>query len=124
MRPFLAAVALFAILGFAPHQAAKVAAATTDLKSLGDMLDLYRQDTGSYPTTKQGLAALVTAPKGVKKWQGPYVNRSVPKDPWGNLYSYESKGGRTFRLYSFGADGRPGGSGDNADIDGSRVAAK
>jgi len=80
-------------------------------------LDTYRLDTGKYPTTDEGLEALRTKPSGVERWDGPYLNKEVPKDPWGNEYVYQSPGEHgDYDLMSYGADGSPGGEGSDMDI--------
>ncbi|VBB41978.1 pseudopilin, cryptic, general secretion pathway [uncultured Desulfatiglans sp.] len=80
-------------------------------------LDTYRLDTGKYPTTDEGLEALRTKPSGVERWDGPYLNKEVPKDPWGNEYVYQSPGEHgDYDLKSYGADGSPGGEGSDMDI--------
>lgn len=80
-------------------------------------LDTYRLDVGRYPTTEQGLAALVTRPQNEAKWNGPYLQKAVPSDPWGKPYQYRSPGEHgEYDLYSFGKDGQPGGSDEAADI--------
>lgn len=93
----------------------KVARAQID--ALEKSLDQYRLDIGRYPTAEQGLNALVSKPAGVAKWAGPYLKKEVPPDPWGKPYLYKSPGDHgDFDLYSFGRDGRPGGSGEDADV--------
>jgi general secretion pathway protein G len=80
-------------------------------------LDTYRLDVGRYPTTEQGLAVLVNRPQNEPKWNGPYLQKSVPLDPWGKPYQYKSPGEHgEFDLWSFGKDGQPGGTGEAADI--------
>jgi len=80
-------------------------------------LDHYRLDTGHYPSTEQGLAALLVRPQNEPKWDGPYLTKAVPPDPWGRAYSYRSPGEHgDYDLFSFGKDGQPGGSSENADI--------
>ena len=80
-------------------------------------LDQYRIDMGHFPTTEQGLAALVVQPAGESKWAGPYLAKAVPKDPWGNDYHYVAPGEHgDYDLLSYGRDGRPGGEGEDADI--------
>lgn len=84
-------------------------------------LDLYRLDVGRYPDEKAGLDALVRRPEGVARWAGPYLGgRGLPDDPWGNAWIYRVPGpdGAAFEILSQGADGRPGGEGENADISG------
>jgi general secretion pathway protein G len=94
---------------------AKVAKA--QIRALEDALDQYRLDVGRYPTTEQGLAALNAQPAGETRWQGPYLKKDVPGDPWGNAYQYRSPGEHgEVDLLSLGRDGQPGGSGDAADI--------
>ena len=94
---------------------AKVAKA--QIVAFENALHQYRLDMGRYPTTEQGLDALVKKPANEPKWSGPYLAKAVPMDPWGKPYIYRSPGeGREFDLYSLGKDGRPGGSGDDADI--------
>lgn len=95
----------------------KASIARSQFDSLRRGLESYRFDIGSYPTTEQGLDALLTRPEGVDRWQGPYVVDSSPQDPWGNAYHYKSPGEHgPYDLYSLGADGKTGGSGDDADI--------
>ncbi|MEP7365654.1 MAG: type II secretion system protein GspG [Acidobacteriota bacterium] len=67
---------------------ARVAAARIQIRAFAQMLETYRVDTGEYPTDAQGLQALRVAPPGVKGWQGPYLPKAVPLDPWGNPYRY------------------------------------
>jgi general secretion pathway protein G len=91
--------------------------AKAQIKALEDALDQYRLDAGHYPATDQGLAALTTQPTGEARWQGPYLKKAVPNDPWGNPYQYLSPGEHgEIDLYSLGKDGQPGGSGEAADI--------
>jgi general secretion pathway protein G len=80
-------------------------------------LQQYRLDTGRYPTTEQGLQALQTRPANAAKWDGPYLEKTLPLDPWGQAYLYVSPGEHgEFDLLSTGRDGRPGGEGLDADI--------
>ena len=80
-------------------------------------LDTYRLDVGRYPSTEQGLAVLVARPQSEPKWNGPYLQKTVPPDPWGKPYQYKSPGEHgEFDLWSFGKDGQPGGTGEAADI--------
>ncbi len=77
----------------------------------------YRLDTGRYPTTELGLGALVNRPANEPKWNGPYLRKDVPLDPWGKAYVYKQPGERSdYDILSFGKDGQPGGTGENADI--------
>ncbi|HIC85990.1 MAG TPA: type II secretion system protein GspG [Desulfobacterales bacterium] len=80
-------------------------------------LDTYRLDVGKYPTTEQGLEALRRKPDGVENWDGPYLPKEIPLDPWGHPYIYRCPGEHgDYDIISYGADGRPGGSGEDADI--------
>jgi general secretion pathway protein G len=80
-------------------------------------LDQYRLDVGHYPTTQDGLAALMAKPPTETKWDGPYLSKAIPEDPWGHPYVYKSPGDHgDFDLLSYGRDGRPGGEGEDADI--------
>jgi general secretion pathway protein G len=97
---------------------AKSQAAAMQIERLGTVLDTFRLDVGRYPTTQEGLQVLVQRPMGVDRWDGPYINKGVPKDPWDRPYIYRSPGeaGRPYDLYSLGADGAPGGTDNNRDI--------
>jgi general secretion pathway protein G len=97
---------------------AKTQAAAMQIERLGTVLDTFRLDIGRYPTTQEGLQALVQRPSGVERWDGPYLNKGVPKDPWDRPYVYRSPGdgGRPYDIYSLGADGAPGGQDQNRDI--------
>jgi general secretion pathway protein G len=91
--------------------------ARAQIDALGKALDQYRLDTGSYPDNELGLGALLQRPAGAPKWNGPYLRKSVPLDPWGKPYVYRMPGENDeFDLVSFGKDGQPGGSGESADI--------
>jgi len=77
----------------------------------------FRLDTGHFPSSDQGLDALTTKPANEPKWEGPYLDKRVPRDPWGNAYVYKFPGEhRDYDLLSLGKDGRPGGEGSSADI--------
>jgi general secretion pathway protein G len=92
-------------------------AAKAQIVAFEQALDQYRLDTGRYPPTEAGLAVLVNKPANDPKWGGPYLKKAVPTDPWGRPYVYKSPGEHgEYDLLSFGKDGRPGGSGDDADI--------
>jgi general secretion pathway protein G len=97
---------------------AKTQAAAMQIERLGTVLDTFRLDIGRYPTTQEGLQALVQRPSGLERWDGPYLNKGVPKDPWDRPYVYRSpgEGGRPYDIYSLGADGAPGGQDQNRDI--------
>ncbi len=99
-----------------PDQA-RIARAKQDIRSIETALDLYRLDNFSYPSTDQGLEALVRQPSDAKNWkQGGYL-KSLPKDPWENDYQYLSPGAKgEIDIFTYGADGRPGGEGASADI--------
>lgn len=96
----------------------KTKAAQLQIQELSGALDLYRLELGSYPTSEQGLDALITKPRNVDNWNGPYLKKSViRKDPWGNDYQYRSPGQNgDFDLWSLGADNREGGDGENRDV--------
>ncbi|MFO1507559.1 MAG: type II secretion system major pseudopilin GspG [Lysobacterales bacterium] len=98
---------------------ARIVRARQDIQGIVTALNLYKLDNFAYPGTEQGLAALVTKPSGqpdAPNWKGPYLDR-VPKDPWGHPYQYAQPGRHgDVDVWTDGADGRPGGSGENADI--------
>jgi general secretion pathway protein G len=95
----------------------KQAAARVQIELLGTALDQFRLDTSRYPTTQEGLQALQANPGNINGWEGPYLKKDVPRDPWGNPYQYKSPGERgDYDLFSYGADGQPGGEGENADV--------
>ena len=95
----------------------EVKATKAQIDALQKSLDQYRLDVGRYPSTEQGLAVLATKPADEPKWQGPYLSKAVPKDPWGNDYQYRAPGEHgEYDLLSFGKDGRPGGEGEDADL--------
>lgn len=101
--------------------AAKSATAKSQIEMLGTALDAYRLDNGHYPTTQQGLGALWQEPTvdAPTNWRGPYLRKPVPLDPWGAAYLYQSPGQVNptgYDLQSYGADGKPGGTGEDADI--------
>jgi general secretion pathway protein G len=93
-------------------------ASRLQIEMLGTALDTFRTDVGRYPTTAEGLAALRQRPPNVDRWDGPYLKKGVPPDPWGRAFYYRSPGGggRSYDLYSFGADGVPGGDGQDEDV--------
>jgi general secretion pathway protein G len=97
---------------------AKTQAAAMQIERLGTVLDTFRLDTGRYPTSQEGLGVLVQRPIGMDRWDGPYLTKGIPNDPWDRPYVYRSPGdgGRPYDLYSFGADGAPGGQDNNRDI--------
>lgn len=97
---------------------AKKTAARAQINAYQTALGSYQLDTGVYPTTEQGLQALRVKPENVNNWQGPYTDKDISNDPWGNPYVYRYPGehGDDPDLISYGADGQPGGDGMNADI--------
>jgi len=99
------------------EEKAKVKAAKAQIELLGTALDTYRLDTGRYPSTQEGLEALRQKPGGLERWDGPYLKKAVPLDPWGKPYIYQSPGQNgPYDLVSYGADGVPGGERDNGDV--------
>ncbi len=102
---------------FAQVGKSQVKTARAQIDALEKALDQYRLDTGNYPAMEQGLAALVSRPSNESKWDGPYLKKSVPADPWGNAYVYKRPGEHgEFDLLSLGKDGQPGGTGEAGDI--------
>ena len=115
-------IALFAAL-VAPRMlrrsdAARVTAARAQINSFMTALGAYKLDTGTFPTTEEGLQALRIKPAEANQWQGPYLPQDIPVDPWGRpyLYKYPGEHGDEPDLISLGADGQPGGDGINGDI--------
>ena len=99
------------------EEKAKVKATQAQIELLGTALDTLRLDVGRYPTTQEGLNALRRQPGDAQKWDGPYLKKEVPLDPWGRAYIYRSPGEHgPYDLFSYGADGVPGGEGDNRDV--------
>jgi len=97
--------------------------ARAQIDALGKALDTYRLDVGAYPTSEQGLQALITKADGVDRWQGPYLQKGVPADPWGRAYRYRAPGDHgDYDLISYGADGQPGGTGEAGDVNNWDVA--
>lgn len=96
----------------------KVKAAKIQITSLTNALDLYFMDTGRYPSTAEGLGALMQPSGGAEGWNGPYLKgKTVPNDPWGHPYAYHAPGGNgPYEILSFGADGQEGGTGASADL--------
>ena len=96
---------------------AKQSAARAQLANFSTALDAFDVDCERYPTTQEGLAALRERPEGAEKWNGPYLTKEIPNDPWGHPYVYRAPGrSGGYEILSYGADGREGGDGDNADI--------
>lgn len=95
----------------------EVSAAKAQLDALEKSLDQYRLDTGHYPSNELGLNALVQKPPNEPKWSGPYLRKAVPADPWGKPYIYKIPGEKgDYDLLSYGKDGQPGGTGEDADL--------
>lgn len=95
----------------------EVKTARAQIDSLQKALDQYRLDAGHYPSTEQGLAALWAKPANESRWAGPYLTKEPPQDPWHHDYQYRSPGQHgEYDLYSFGRDGREGGTDEDADI--------
>lgn len=94
---------------------AKSKTAAVQIADFEKSLDLFKLDVGRFPTTEEGLNALVTRPANVSGWNGPYLRGSLPTDPWGQAYRYSSNPGG-YEILSLGADAASGGDGENADI--------
>jgi general secretion pathway protein G len=92
--------------------------ARAQIEAFSKALDAYRLDVGRYPTTEEGLQALVTKPASARsRWSGPYLQKAVPSDPWGRPYQYRAPvGDQEYEIMSLGRDGQPGGDAENADI--------
>ncbi len=106
---------------FGKADAAKVQTAQTQVKMFKGALETMRLDIGRFPTAAEGLALLNEQPKDERiapRWKGPYLDEALPLDPWGNPYQYSVPGanGQAVAIYSFGADGKRGGEGNDADI--------
>jgi general secretion pathway protein G len=99
------------------EEKATAKAARAQIELLGTALDTYRLDVGRYPTTQEGLQALNQKPGGVDRWDGPYLKKDVPPDPWGKPYIYKSPGDHgPYDITSLGADGIAGGQENNQDV--------
>ncbi|MBY0241072.1 MAG: type II secretion system major pseudopilin GspG [Burkholderiaceae bacterium] len=96
----------------------EVTVAKAQIEAFEKSLDTYRLDVGRYPTAEEGLNALLVAPATAgAKWNGPYLKKGVPPDPWGRVYLYRAPGTKAeYEIVSLGKDGQVGGEGDNADI--------
>lgn len=102
---------------FAQVGKSEIKAARAQMDALKKSLDQYRLDTGHYPSTELGLNALNVRPGSEPKWDGPYLEKKAPPDPWGQPYVYRQPGEHgEYDLLSYGKDGQPGGSGEAADI--------
>src|SRR6266436_3481625 len=96
----------------------RVKAAKAQIDALDKAIEQFRLDVGRLPSSEEGLAALNAAPQGIANWEGPYLKKDVPQDPWGHPYLYVQPGTHQndFDLISYGRDGREGGTGEDADI--------
>ncbi|NJN46276.1 MAG: type II secretion system major pseudopilin GspG [Candidatus Competibacteraceae bacterium] len=97
---------------------ANTGATRQQVEGFSAALDMYRLEVGRYPSSSEGLEALIQAPSGANNWNGPYLKKNtIPKDPWGNEYQYRSPGEHgAFDVYSLGADNAPGGDGEDQDV--------
>lgn len=114
-------IAMFAtIVGqrlFRNVEKARQTTAKAQISEFESMLDLFRLDVGRYPTNEEGLQALRVRPSGLEKWDGPYLKKDLPLDPWGRPYVYRYPGQHgDFDILSLGADGQEGGESENADV--------
>jgi general secretion pathway protein G len=95
----------------------EIQVAKAQIESLDKALDQYRLDMRRYPSAEEGLQALVAKPENAPAWSGPYLKKAVPSDPWGHPYVYRTPGQKgEFEILSYGRDGKPGGTGEDADI--------
>ena len=106
---------------FSRVDSSKVQVAETQSRLLRGAVETFRLEVGRIPSAEEGLAVLYTAPTDERaraRWRGPYLDEAVPADPWGNPYQYSIPGrdGLPFAIYSWGADGKPGGEGNDADV--------
>lgn len=106
---------------FGKADAARVQTAQAQVKLLRSAVEGFRLDVGRYPTAAEGLGALTSAPADPDiraRWRGPYLDDALPPDPWGRAYHYALPGanGQPFAIFSYGADGKPGGEGFDADV--------
>jgi general secretion pathway protein G len=103
---------------FAQVGKSQVKAAKAQIDALDKAIEQFRIDVGRAPTTDEGLAALNAAPANLPNWSGPYLKKELPLDPWGRPYVYAAPGthNNDFDIYSYGKDGQPGGSGEDADL--------
>ena len=96
---------------------AKLKATKAQIEMFGTALDTFRLDVGRYPTTEEGLKALREKPAGAERWEGPYLPKEIPSDPWGKPYMYKSPGDHgDYDIVSYGLDGVEGGEGENQDV--------
>jgi general secretion pathway protein G len=122
MLVVLMIIGLFAALVaprlFRKSDTARITATRAQINSFMTALGAYKLDTGTFPTTEQGLQALRAQPSGATQWQGPYLPQEIPVDPWARpyIYKYPGEHGDEPDIISYGQDGQPGGEGTNADI--------
>jgi len=96
---------------------AKLKATKAQIEMFGTALDTFKLDVGRYPTTEEGLKALREKPSNADRWEGPYLPKEIPLDPWGKSYVYKCPGDHgDYDLFSYGLDGREGGEGENQDV--------
>ena len=96
---------------------AKLKATKAQIEMFGTALDTFRLDVGRYPTTEEGLKALREKPSNIERWEGPYLPKEIPSDPWGKPYMYKSPGDNgDYDIVSYGLDGVEGGEGENQDV--------
>ncbi|MCP4215736.1 MAG: type II secretion system major pseudopilin GspG [bacterium] len=111
---------LAALIGprlFKKVEKSKQQIAKTQISMLENSIKMFKLDTGRYPTTKEGLQGLLTKPEKANNWDGPYLEKGLPKDPWGRQYIYTYPGKKyVFELTSLGADGTKGGEDENKDV--------
>lgn len=115
----LAMIAVIAVPLYLNHLSrSRIQTAAVQVDQIGSILDMYRLDVGRYPSTADGLGALLIGPPGVERWAGPYLKkRESLTDPWGNPYEYRAPGDHgEYDLWSNGSDGTTGGEGEAADI--------
>lgn len=102
---------------FKKVESSKQRIAKTQIILIENAIKMFKLDTGIYPTTEQGLRALMKKPSGVPNWDGPYLEKGIPKDPWGRDYHYKYPGEKyIYEIKSLGADGKPAGKDENKDI--------
>jgi general secretion pathway protein G len=102
---------------FRQSEKARVNSAKVQMSQIATALDAFALDVGRYPSSSEGLESLMSAPSGVDRWDGPYLKKGVPKDPWGKEYEYRGpSSGDDYEILCYGADGRAGGEGGDADI--------
>jgi general secretion pathway protein G len=102
---------------FAQLGKSEVTIAKAQIDAFEKALDTFRLDVGRYPSSEEGLSALITKPATALKWNGPYLGKALPLDPWSHAYMYKSPGSKSdYDILSYGRDGQPGGTGEDADI--------